>query len=682
MYNFKEGVLNKTVLLSIVIITSFIIPAFGDAPDEFVRGGWIAYYDTPHEFQDYFKCVPGYETGWTADDINWQRERELLEDLNVNLIFEEMQFEHVWMDSICKWSGGAIKTYVNINSPYYYDMKTDTTIGGEDYRFTADSLNLTFWTACDTTHWGYGCEHHTWDEYPGTAYENGFLKTLTYWDTVYTDTSTAVLGFHLGHEFNRYNDEPEIKGIKYSLFNFMTTAVHDSTDRICAILGDGYGTQLQFEPNFIDSVQNLDVYQFDRYPYLWDYSDYNYTFSGIAISGYEFQELLDTLLFQMYDSLFILLNDEITWTSVIQTHASFRGANFLSCYSSDSNWHWNTGNISYTGERRMPSREEIRLQSFLSISRGAKGILSYVYGPSMYTSSNYGAQIGLLNYNEGSNYDREEWFPRDDVALGGKMFNYSTGESPFEWVSLLNDELEVIGPTVVNLLTQEIGSYGGFDSLRWVDGNSSDWAIKLFDTTTQSDTAVHFWELTTFIDTSTVDSTDYFMLVNRMTCPNSVENDITDWIEASPREIALLFTQPSGYYPFVQNIHTGDATLITSYDSLAGGKYWFTFADTVDPGDGEIYRVTNAFSGPVTDSVTVSHDIILTEDLVIDTGGVLVIEPGVTVFVYPDFDGDNQGYSDSTIEIIAKGKLYANGTSSDSIWFTPFTSSPQKGDWV
>lgn len=72
----------------------------------------------------------------------------------------------------------------------------------------------------------------------------------------------------------------------------------------------------------------------------------------------------------------------------------------------------------------------------------------------------------------------------------------------------------------------------------------------------------------------------------------------------------------------------------------------------------------------------------LTQDLVIDTNGVLTIEPGITVYVYPDIDDNNQGYSDSTIEIITKGKLYANGTFSDSIRFIPFTDSAAVGDWV
>jgi len=63
--------LKSTLILTLSLIAAFFISAFGDAPDEFVRGLWIGYYDTPHEPpNDWFECVPNVDdTAWTADNI-------------------------------------------------------------------------------------------------------------------------------------------------------------------------------------------------------------------------------------------------------------------------------------------------------------------------------------------------------------------------------------------------------------------------------------------------------------------------------------------------------------------------------------------------------------------------------------------------------------------------------------
>ncbi len=132
----------------------------------------------------------------------------------------------------------------------------------------------------------------------------------------------------------------------------------------------------------------------------------------------------------------------------------------------------------------------------------------------------------------------------------------------------------------------------------------------------------------------------------------------------------------------IQDIFSQQLWLLEDPDSTAQGISWWTLVDTVGPGDGNIYRLTDVFKGPITDSVNVSNDVVLTADLVIDTGGVLVVEAGVNFYIYPDFDDDNQGQSDSTIEIIARGKIIANGTQSSPIRFIPFADTPDYGDWV
>lgn len=196
--------------------------------------------------------------------------------------------------------------------------------------------------------------------------------------------------------------------------------------------------------------------------------------------------------------------------------------------------------------------------------------------------------------------------------------------------------------------------------------------------------SLRYWEVTSFIDTSSVDSTDYFMLVNRITCPDSVNNDPARWTVANPRAVSVVFTRPVGYRPIIENIFTNKICFLETADSTAQSKTWWTYTDTVDAGDGEIFRVTDVFTGPISGYVTLDRNIILTEDLVIDSGAVLTIEPGVTIYAYPHLDEYNQGLSDSTIEIICRGKINATGTASDSIRFVPWVlanSFPAPGDW-
>jgi hypothetical protein len=88
------------------------------------------------------------------------------------------------------------------------------------------------------------------------------------------------------------------------------------------------------------------------------------------------------------------------------------------------------------------------------------------------------------------------------------------------------------------------------------------------------------------------------------------------------------------------------------------------------------------FVGPVGGNVTLDHDVILTQDLVITSTGTLTVNPGVDIYVYPDTDAYNQGQYDNLVEIICQGggHLNAAGTSSDSVRFIPWQSQ-EPGDW-
>ncbi len=80
------------------------------------------------------------------------------------------------------------------------------------------------------------------------------------------------------------------------------------------------------------------------------------------------------------------------------------------------------------------------------------------------------------------------------------------------------------------------------------------------------------------------------------------------------------------------------------------------------------------WGGHVTGNFILDHEVILNEDLIIDSSGILTINPGVTVYVLPD----------SQISILNYGSLVAKGTSSDGIRFSSWIAegdTAYHGDW-
>ena len=653
----------KTAICIIAILMMACV-SMGAGLDDFVRGTWLTLIQA--DTSD-FKCVAGLP-GWVADSLDWENELSLLQFADFNLISAFLHFEREWMEEVCLESGGSIKMYIGHDTQYFLANRDDTSAW--------DSLNTGFWVSCDDFNEAYSvCYHQVWQSYPGQDWKDGYDDALEYWASYADSNENAVFGYGLAHELNQSGDSEATRAKKYSLINYMGERVHtvDGSDRITSII-EGFGWPIN--RSFLDSVQSLDIYEYDKYPYNWG--------NPIKISGVPFQIVIDDLL-NYYDSLYSYFTDHTPWVADIQTFLSWeRDGDYQSCKcdSGENGWEWTIFEDSVHTWYRMPSREEIRLQTFLAISRGSKGAMCFVYGPAMNTTDR--VFVGLIDYNDGDEPQRRIWNPNNDLYYSGLAFNYpSQLITPYDHVKELFAELEQIGQLLVKLMPTAVASYGVADTLKWVDGTASDWLVKLTDPV-YGDSALHYWEATTFIDTSTVDSTDYFMLVNRVTCPDSVDNDTSKWVVADARQVRTIFTRPPNYLPVLEEIYTQEIWHIDAYDSVSGGKWWFSFDDYVEPGDGDIYRVIDSqiLSGPITDSVNVSNDVVLTADLVIDTGGVLVIEPGVNVFVYPDFDDDNQGQSDSTIEIITKGKIIANGTSFERIRFIPFADSPDYGDWV
>ncbi len=127
---------------------------------------------------------------------------------------------------------------------------------------------------------------------------------------------------------------------------------------------------------------------------------------------------------------------------------------------------------------------------------------------------------------------------------------------------------------------------------------------------------------------------------------------------------------------------TSNATLSGTPDS-GGYDTFLVIASDGAVSDTHLVTVsiTDILTGPIEDSITISRNVILTEDVLIDTGAVLTVSPGVSFYVYPDTDAHNIGNSPSDVELICRGRLNAIGNAGDTIRFVPYSSSPNANDW-
>jgi len=160
-------------------------------------------------------------------------------------------------------------------------------------------------------------------------------------------------------------------------------------------------------------------------------------------------------------------------------------------------------------------------------------------------------------------------------------------------------------------------------------------------------------------------SDKYVMIVNRACSEGPEDTDpappITATIKFEPEYLQL------GNY--VEIIDIADSVVYCSYDSIlvfpettyvSAQNGLLTYVTEFEPGEGRLFKIIEVddnFTNPVTDSVVLSKDIILLEDLVVHDTGILVIDQGVNIFAHPDSD----------VTLINYGKIIANGSSSDSI---------------
>ncbi|HTR81377.1 MAG TPA: hypothetical protein VMM58_07070 [Bacteroidota bacterium] len=276
---------------------------------------------------------------------------------------------------------------------------------------------------------------------------------------------------------------------------------------------------------FFDEIPHLDVFQFDQYPF---FSIHPPIYSGQ-------QTALDRHLIGPYNDLMNRLRGKWTeWQAIIQSQEDVRPF----------------GEINL----RRPNFYELRVQAYLALSRGARGILYYAYGSSKPKGDGEWGTDGLVDINPTTG-DREKW---EDIHHGKNT------TPAFDNVSRLNSELRRIGPTIRKLRVYDAFPHTSipFDNIAHIRTVKSDYYFG------------PRFEVGTFkrIDRG-VDSTVYFLLVNRV-CNND------DGSVSPQQNFSITF---SNEMPLV----------IT--EVVSGKKYnlprWGILTDVISPGEGKLYEI-------------------------------------------------------------------------------------------
>src|SRR3989339_143816 len=257
---------------------------------------------------------------------------------------------------------------------------------------------------------------------------------------------------------------------------------------------------------------------------------------------------------------------------------------------------------------REPTTNEIKLLVNLSLAYGAKGIFYFLYWSCYFSSSNE-QYYGLVN-EDGS---------KRTIIYPGTPYE----GNKWETVKSINQNLNVLGPTLLNLIWQNAFSIH--------QGQPTGTFITSVTTTDAA--SERYVELGLFKDAA---NTDYFMLVNRRT-PSSESRNIT------------VSLNNSGFKEILE-VASGKKFIIGSNG---------TFTDTFTPGEGKLYKVS-PLSYSWTGNITVMNTV------TVPSGTTLTVAPNTSVF-----------FANGT-SLTINGVLNATGTSSNKI---TFDISGTTGNW-
>ena len=559
-------------------------------------------------------CCPG---------THWNDERGflysgLINNLHANHITGWDWPERTWMDSVCNAGNGAVRKWALMNQ--------------HDY----GALN-----------WQYQWWRDLVIQDAQNAY-NDFGQDI------------GLFGYFISHELDPADGHSITEyypGLNYMCW--VADSLDPDTNRYTSLISNTLNGNFGITPGFSDSVSHLDYLETDIYLCP----------ATLPPSGIQFQNRVDVVLEDYNNLMNWFRDDSVSWVAAFQTSAWHEGwgdrPDFYGyCDLVSREYKRNTA-YEFSVDFRFPSREEMRLAAFLALSRGAKGLRTFTYGTCF---DQYSIFWGLLHFRKRVIFHPTDPGYQEDTLTNYYPFdlryNYPTlSLPPFQHVAELYADIEPYGDSLTNLYITGAGSFrqNRDSTVTFIKG------VRCADSASVVPPG-YWWEASTFTDTATANDADYFMLVNRITCNTGREN----WQPAGKRGVSVILTRPSRYQPVIREIFSGREWWFadSTADSTVAGEAWWTFTDSVGPGDGNLYKINDVYLyGPIQGDFTLDHDVILMEDLLIEGGATLRINQGVNLYIAED------------VQIQVVGNLVASGTSSDSIRFIALGGNPQPGDW-
>ena len=296
-----------------------------------------------------------------------------------------------------------------------------------------------------------------------------------------------------------------------------------------------------------------------RFPDLGVYQIDLYVFGAAVGMNYAAQQTaLDGLLFGYNDCYEAFRDRSTEWHAVIQTQRE---------------WINTFPNM----RLRRPSLEEIRVQAWLALSRGAKGISSFVYGssddPPTSKAAISMARSGYLGLNTLATGD-VVYYDGLVRSMGSPPIRLPVGASldhalinAFGNVDRVYQEISAVGTTI-----RKLRIYSAFGNSTLIPANAASIAGVVGD---KIETGVF-----KRVDQGT-DSTVHFLLVNCV-C-NTASGTVAD-----SQQVTVSFTHPSWQWLKITEVVSGRQW------AIAGSGAGAVFSDKIAPGGGKLYKLEQA----------------------------------------------------------------------------------------
>jgi len=277
------------------------------------------------------------------------------------------------------------------------------------------------------------------------------------------------------------------------------------------------------------------------------------------------------------------------------------------CYVPQLHGLFNPDNSEYQVKRN-PTAQETSAMVNLSLAYGAKGIVYFLYITEYCRNDRY--CTGLVPYGSTNHYSNYDTIDGVDVFTG---YN-----NKWNAVQKINQDLEILGPILVELQSDSVGNEAESLPLDIVTDISGAFDIEIGEFSHQET------------------GERYFMLVNKR-CrpyfpdnPDSNDTQILDVTISNPYvsdsfllEDILSSRQPWDY----------DETRV-AYRKLSGANPQFTV--TLEPGEGKLFRITSGLSGSISHDTYWSGDVLVAGDISVNDGVTLTIYPGIEILVQPN----------------------------------------------